>query len=121
MADTLALNCFAMGQSLKHIFTINIRNTATVGALRRDIKAMKTNTFPDWDVNLLALWRVSFSQDELKNELHNFNPTPETELRPTDRLLEVFQTPPAPKHLHIIINSPLLCKYFTLYSVVHRH
>jgi hypothetical protein len=104
MANTLALNCLVSGDDPDHIFTIEIANTKTVGALKKAIKEEKKPAFDDVAADALVLWKVSLPVDEsLKENLINLSG--EKLSLPLDKLSKVFSNVDD-THLHIVVGRP---------------
>ena len=103
------LNCLIRGEDRKRIFSIEIGDDKTIGALKKSIKEEKKNAFKNVDADTLVLWEVSTRIDQdFKKRVDNLVLDDENSLMPDEELGDVFShKPPATKHLHIIVDQPL--------------
>ncbi|KAG1792983.1 uncharacterized protein HD556DRAFT_1527757 [Suillus plorans] len=66
----------------------------------------KTHAFRDLDASALQLWKVDLLVDntlEHPSHVSNLKLDHKKELSPVDQMVEVFDTPPHRKHLHIVV------------------
>ena len=134
MLAFLDLNCLVRGEGRNDIFVIKIARSEAVGTLQQNIKMAATDPKPDihpprlWkvlsldevrDIDADRRWQVDFPiNDEVINMLRNSGPLdPDKgfhELSPVDTLSEVFSDAPSRKHLHIIVQPPVLGEFLCL-------
>ena len=114
------LNCVIRGEDRKRIFSIEIGDDKTIGALKEYIKDKKKNAFKDVDADNLVLWKALIRIDQdLKKRVDNLVLDDENSLMPDEELADVFNhKPPATKHLHIIVDQPLDGAYEQLWVFI---
>lgn len=104
----IRLNCFILGHDPSEIFSIEIAHTNTVSELRELIKDKNRDVFHDVPACCLCFWDVSISMDDtLECSLNNLTLDPKKCLSPVAEMFKVFEDPPLPNHLHIVIQHPL--------------
>ena len=111
MPDEIDLNCWVFGDKppRKRIFPLRVSRSQTVHYLRKAVKDEKKPALDHIATNSLDLWKVSMPIDknvDAKLRVINLHHGPVKELLPTQRLSQVFSTPPLEDHLHIIVQLP---------------
>jgi hypothetical protein len=101
----LELNCFLQGDDAGNVFPVKIARTESVGTLKEAIKEKKLVAFERVDADSLKLWKVSISDDGLKENVSNVIRDEEA-LSPVVQLSDVFTEVLIRKHVHIIVKSP---------------
>ncbi|KAG1898722.1 uncharacterized protein F5891DRAFT_1190511 [Suillus fuscotomentosus] len=100
---TFSLLCLLLGEHPRQIFKVKIVSTKTVSDLKELIKEKKT-AFRDLDADALQLWKVDLLVDNtLKHNVNNIKLDQQQLLSAVDAMYEVFDSPPQPKHLHILV------------------
>ena len=61
MSDTLILNCWALGDDPRRVFSVKIAKSETVDALKKAIKDETKHTLDGIDAHTLDLWKVRIS------------------------------------------------------------
>lgn len=109
MADNrLSLFCLVDEEPTSNAFTLSMSATATVGGLKKVVKAEKALDFEDVDANDLAVWRVSIpvtdDDDEVPISLSSFGE--KNKLGPATRNSKVFSEDFPEETIHIIVQRP---------------
>ncbi|KAG1843411.1 hypothetical protein C8R48DRAFT_837810 [Suillus tomentosus] len=100
---TYSLLCLLLGEHPRQIFKVKIASTKTVSDLKELIKEKKT-AFRDLDADTLQLWKVDLPVDNtLERNVNNIKLDQQQLLSAVDGMFEVFDSPPQPKHLHILV------------------
>lgn len=96
-----------MGHDPSEVFQIEIALTETVMRLRYLIKDQNRDAFRDVPARRLCLWNVSLSIDDtLECSLHTLRLDPKECLPHVAEMFKIFESPPLPTHLHIVIQRP---------------
>jgi len=127
MSNTLALNCWVLGDGPNHIFTVEIASAMAVGHLKDVIKDEKKNRFHDLDAADLELWQVSdrclrpdandlilWKVNIDSKDLHLLDTIRDEDIKarggvalePMSRLSTVFTDGLEDEHLHIVVRHP---------------
>ncbi|KAG1808892.1 uncharacterized protein BJ212DRAFT_1302793 [Suillus subaureus] len=103
----IRLNCTILGYDFNCIiFQIRIVQMNTVNDLKELIKE-RNPVFHNIAASTLWLWKVALSDDEkLEHNLNKLELDPKKSLSAMDAMLEVFDSPPQHKHLHIVVQPP---------------
>jgi hypothetical protein len=105
MPKMLELNCLVSGDDRGHIFTVKIKDSEKVSALKKAIKVEKQVAFQHADADALVLWGVSMAVNEsLEGIVRNFGGG--EPLSPIEKLSKVFSNVDD-THLHIVVRRPL--------------
>ncbi|KAL1919137.1 uncharacterized protein VTP21DRAFT_2519 [Calcarisporiella thermophila] len=104
----MKLNCvlYEQGDKLSDSFSVEVNGSNTVEDLKEKIMAKAKERFKNLDSLSIQLWKVDYSQRELKQIIGDFRKIEKCELFATDDISEVFPEPPRKKNIHIIIEMP---------------
>jgi hypothetical protein len=109
MPLALELNCLVLGDDPSHIFTIEIRGTKNISALRKAIKEEEKPVFDHVPADALQLFQDSLPVDDgLHAKLTRFRPEDKGDRRLSSavkRLKGVFGDL-VDEHLHVIVLPP---------------
>ncbi|KAG1786298.1 uncharacterized protein HD556DRAFT_1445184 [Suillus plorans] len=108
MISKFNLNCLVLGDHPRNIFPVKISSTKIVGNLKDLIKEKNKHKFDAADAKDLELWKVDLLLDDtFERNLNELQLDHKKSLSPVDEMLKVFDSPPQPMHLHILV-QPLL-------------
>jgi hypothetical protein len=122
MSGTLDLNCLVLGHDASHVFSIEIGESKTIGALRKAIKDEKEHAFQHVDADALLLWKVSIPVNRsLHENLSKLDFVDKGSLLPVKRLSGVFSDQLEDEHLHIVVRVPSAgeCELLSFVIILH--
>ena len=125
MFDILSLNCLVLGDTLDHIFPVEIARTKPVSALKEAIKVEKSHAFDGIVADQLKLYRTSkeaeaLDDDELMQALACAPEGGHEALTGSRRALSrIFEHPPTPDALHILVELPSPCELLEILPLLH--
>jgi hypothetical protein len=102
------------GEDLSHVFSVKINKDATVGELKKAIKAERLNSFAKFDAATIVLRKVNIptTQKMAFEALKNAEADIKTDLGGvtmedvTSEIADEFGNLPTKRHIHVIVEPP---------------
>jgi hypothetical protein len=105
MTDIITIMCLVQGNSVDHVFPVDIVKSKNIGHLKDAIKEKKSPRFNDIAADELTLWQVNISiHDAEQLDLQNIKDYGAKKLMP--RELATYFDELAKDHIHIIVERP---------------
>jgi hypothetical protein len=113
MSNDVILSCLVQGTGLDKYFKIKIDKNKNIYDLKKTIWNKNFNTFSNIDANDLILWkvRIPFSDKEKFKQLDELtieDVLDGTKIYDATEVKDVFGSNPVKKHIHIIIEQPII-------------
>lgn len=99
----LSLHCYILGDDPENIFSVDIPDTESVDALKKQMKEQGFNHLKHVDTWDLDLWNVCIPIDDLS---YRDPPTDGPKLNPEKPLAEIFSSKLDTSCIHVVVRVP---------------